>query len=114
MEEHGGTVPTYLVGWNTLTGRSTVESGTFHRTALIVDVLLTLRHDVAGYGIRLDLGSEEQEAARRCHIVGVRGSQDKIGTLRRLCPLPLGRPVQIHIQTGFHPGQTAFRRTRSI
>lgn len=61
MEEHGGTVPTYLVGWNTLTGRSTVESGTFHRTALIVDVLLTLRHDVAGYGIRLDLGSEEQE-----------------------------------------------------
>ncbi len=61
MEEHRCTVPVYLVGWNTLTGRSLVESGRFHRTALIVDALVTLRQDVAGYGIRLDLGRTEGE-----------------------------------------------------
>lgn len=61
MEEHGRMVPVYLIGWNTLTGRSLVESGKFHRTALILDTLLMLRRDVAGYGIRLDLGQTEPE-----------------------------------------------------
>lgn len=61
MEEHGCLAPVYLVGWNTLTGRSLVESGKFHRTALILDTLLMLRRDVAGYGIRLDLGRTESE-----------------------------------------------------
>lgn len=61
MEEHGCMAPVYLVGWNTLTGRSLVESGKFHRTALILDTLLMLRRDVAGYGIRLDLSRTESE-----------------------------------------------------
>lgn len=61
MEEHRCPAPVYLVGWNTLTGRSLVESGKFHRTALILDTLLMLRRDVAGYGIRLNLGCGEGE-----------------------------------------------------
>lgn len=61
MEEHGCMAPIYLIGWNTLTGRSLVESGKFHRTALILDTLLMLRQDVAGYGIRLNLSQTEPE-----------------------------------------------------
>lgn len=61
MEEHGCMAPIYLIGWNTLTGRSLVESGKFHRTALILDTLLMLRRDVAGYGIRLNLSQTEPE-----------------------------------------------------
>ena len=61
MEEHGCIAPVCLVGWNTLTGRSLVESGRFHRTALVVDTLMALRNDVAGYGVRLDLGRWEDE-----------------------------------------------------
>lgn len=40
MEENGISVPIWLLEWNTLTGRSMVEAGEFHRTALIPDLLM--------------------------------------------------------------------------
>jgi len=61
LSEHSRQVPVYLVDWNTLTGRSIVEAGEFHRTALIADVLLGLREQTAGFGFRLDI----REEARR-------------------------------------------------
>lgn len=54
-EETGLSVPCYLMDWNTLTGRSTVEAGEFHRTALIADTLLCIRGKLQGVGIRLHL-----------------------------------------------------------
>lgn len=55
MEENGVDAPVWLLDWNTLTGRSMVEAGEFHRTALIPDLLIKLRKRIAGAGFRLNL-----------------------------------------------------------
>lgn len=57
QESHHCRGPVYLLSWNTLTGRSIVESGSFHRTALILDTILMLRNEAAGFGIHLNLRS---------------------------------------------------------
>jgi len=47
--------PLYLMSWNVLTGSTPVEAGEFHRTALMVDVLCSLRGTVAGAAVLLNL-----------------------------------------------------------
>ena len=59
MAECGISAPLYLMEWNTLTGHSIVEAGEFHRTALIADALMSLREDVSGFGVQLNIQSEE-------------------------------------------------------
>ena len=58
MTECGISAPLYLMEWNTLTGHSIVEAGEFHRTALIADVLMSLREEVSGFGVQLNVQSE--------------------------------------------------------
>lgn len=48
-------LPLYLTEWNTLTGKSTVEAGEFHRSALVADTLCSLMGAVAAIGFQLSL-----------------------------------------------------------
>lgn len=61
MEENGISAPVWLLDWNTLTGRSLVEAGEFHRTALIPDLLVRLRGRIAGAGFRLNLEPDGED-----------------------------------------------------
>jgi len=51
--------PLYLMQWNTLTGKTAVEAGEFHRTALMADVLTALMGKIAGAAVRLSLYADE-------------------------------------------------------
>ena len=48
MEEAGARLPIFLTHFNTLTGKSQVEAGEFHRTALIADMAVFLGSDDSG------------------------------------------------------------------
>ena len=53
--------PLYMMQWNTLNGKTRVEAGEFHRTALLMDVLLSLMGKIAGAAVRLNLLSDNNE-----------------------------------------------------
>jgi len=54
--------PLYLMSWNTLTGKTPVEAGEFHRTALMADTLSALMGVVAGTAVRLSLYAEKPQS----------------------------------------------------
>lgn len=58
-EENNVILPVYLTEFNTLTGKSRVEAGEFHRTALIADTVLILARKVAGIGFSLNLLAQQ-------------------------------------------------------
>lgn len=51
-------IPVFMTDWNTLTGKTTVEAGEFHRTALITDTLCRLSGQVSGFSVRLSLDGQ--------------------------------------------------------
>ena len=53
--------PLYMMEWNTLNGKTHVEAGEFHRTALLIDVLLSLMGKIAGAAVRLNLLNDNSE-----------------------------------------------------
>jgi len=56
MEYAGySSTPLYLMSWNTLTGKTPVEAGEFHRTALMADVLCSLMGTIKGAAVQLSL-----------------------------------------------------------
>lgn len=59
MEEAGARLPIFLTHFNTLTGKSQVEAGEFHRTALIADMVFSLAQMTAGIAFALNLSSRE-------------------------------------------------------
>ena len=59
MEETGARLPVYLTHFNTLTGKSQVEAGEFHRTALIADMVFSLAQTTAGMAFALNLSSRD-------------------------------------------------------
>ena len=53
--------PLYMMEWNTLNGKTRVEAGEFHRTALLTDVLLSLFGKIAGAAVKLNLLDDNDE-----------------------------------------------------
>ena len=53
--------PLYMMEWNTLNGKSRVEAGEFHRTALLADTLLSLAGEIDGAAVRLNLLDDNYE-----------------------------------------------------
>ena len=52
-------IPLFLTDWNTLTGKTTVEAGEFHRTALITDTLCRLSGMISGFSVHLSLDGQD-------------------------------------------------------
>ena len=61
-----GSLPVYLVEWNTLTGATVAEAGEFHRTALIGDLMCSLAGEVSGFGFWLSLLGPEALRPELC------------------------------------------------
>ncbi len=55
MKQNNIDSPIWFSKWNTLTGRSAVEAGEFHRTALITHTILSLKSQVEGLTLQLNL-----------------------------------------------------------
>ena len=58
------TQPLYMTRWNTLAGRSLAESGTFFRSALILDVFRSVSPYLAGAGVHLNTYQVSREMER--------------------------------------------------